>query len=289
MLARLLLALAGAAAAAFGEPPDAHVNPGPQNIGGLDRTKLYEALYRNGYHQDLKLTHLPPLLKYLDRRFAARLLNGTVRVLDVGCSHGAGVQLLWKRGYCALGTDLAQTAVDKATAYRVPPADFKSRCKPQGPIFLRGSAAELPWPTASADAIVSSDVLEHVPEELVPACVHEFTRVAKEALVLIIATQPVGRDMRIGKVAAREELLRQVGAANLQAEVLHETVRGYPWWRDHFEAHGAWRCTLARADRSRPLRSTGGLDVDTRMGRLEDGSYTYRIIMDCASSSLKAK
>lgn len=210
--------------------------------------------------------------------------HGTVRVLDVGCSHGAGVQLLWDRGYCAVGTDLAQTAVDRARSYRIPTPEVQGRCQLHGPIFLRGSAAELPWPTGAADAIVCSDVLEHVPEGLVPDVVREFTRVAKEVLVLIIATQPVHRDIRIGRVAARDELLHQVGAANLQSEVLHETVRGFPWWRDQFEAHGAWRCVLAKADKRKPPQSRVGFDVDTRVGQLEDGSYTFRIIMDCTSS-----
>lgn len=199
--------------AMLGESLGALVNPGLYNssVAKLDRSKLYEALYRNGYHQDLRLTHLPPLLNYLDRHFSSRLKHGTVRVLDVGCSHGAGVRLLWNRGYCAVGTDLAQTAVDLATSNRIPTHEVMSRCQLPRPIFLRGSAAELPWPTAAADAIVSSDVLEHVPEGLVPAVVREFTRVATEALVLMIATQPEGRVIRHGQVAARNELLHQVG------------------------------------------------------------------------------
>merc|ERR1719316_142778 len=63
---------------------------------------MYDALYDSGYHGSL--THISPngglLMTYVGRNKES---DGVKSVLDVGCSHGLGVSLLWKHGLVASG------------------------------------------------------------------------------------------------------------------------------------------------------------------------------------------
>ncbi|KAJ1634317.1 hypothetical protein T492DRAFT_515409 [Pavlovales sp. CCMP2436] len=182
-------------------------------LGELNRTKMYEALYRSGYHSQLGLSHAGPLIKhFVNPAYAHVPDRARTRVLDVGCSHGRGVEMLWRHGYCGGGSDLAQTAVDMAIKARVPSAAIVARCGPASgaEIFRQGSAAALPWPSRHFAAIISTDVLEHVPEPLIPSVVREFARVARDKLFLMIATQPEGASIRRGHEVHREELRAQV-------------------------------------------------------------------------------
>ena len=63
----------------------------------MDRTALYETLYAShGYHANLNVSHAAELIEYVVLpRFPD---SANVRVLDVGCSHGRGVQMLWEQG-----------------------------------------------------------------------------------------------------------------------------------------------------------------------------------------------
>ena len=117
--------------------------------------------------------------------------------------------------------DLAPTAVAMATKLRAAPSE--SACGGDA-CFKQGSAAAIPWPDASFNAIMSTDVLEHVPRSLLGATVSEFTRVSREALFLVIALNKEGEDRpHIG--------------------LLHETVQPGSWWREQFERTGHWNCS----------------------------------------------
>lgn len=191
-----------------------------------NRTELYEALYaQHGYHADLTLTHAGGLISAIVRPYFS---GRKARVLDVGSSHGLGVQLLWKMGLVASGMDLAQTAVDIATRVRTPPeaTSCVDAC------FRQGSADAIPWPDAAFDAVMSTDVLEHVPAARVDSVVSEFTRVAREALFLVIALNVEGS--KFGNVG-----------------LLHETVQSESWWRSKFESGRQWRCQSSRHTTSR--------------------------------------
>ena len=78
-------------------------------------------------------------------------LRSTGTILDVGC--GSGQTLSWFRNrfgaWRALGCDLSPDAVAAATR-----AGFE---------IAQASALALPYPSATADVIVSLDVLQHVP------------------------------------------------------------------------------------------------------------------------------
>ena len=192
----------------------------------LDRTDVYEKLYSTQkYHSSLTITHATEIIR---RRVAVQYPNATVRrskrVLDVGCSHGFGVSMLWSKGFHASGMDLSTTAVNLAIRNRKKPEQTVAGDDPCDghACFKQGSAAAIPWPNASFDAIMTTDVLEHVPEPLLPTVVAEFTRVAVEALFMAISV--VAERVKFGNAT------------------LHETVRKGSWWKAAFEASNHWRC-----------------------------------------------
>jgi SAM-dependent methyltransferase len=199
-----------------------------------DYEALYEGLYqRAGYHKDARLTHGTPLLRELsecDRH------HDLTSVLDVGCSHGMVVSELWKGNFIASGTDVADTAVERALALRKPPS--KDWCV-LGDCFRRGSATSLPWPDASFDAIISSDVLEHIDPADVPRVVLEFHRVARKRLLLLVSphmeiNQKSLRALRQNH-SARESRLHKVLDRTVS---LHVSVQSLAWWEHAFERGG---------------------------------------------------
>ena len=114
-----------------------------------NRTDLYDTLYaQQNYHANPQLTHSKGIIQ-------ERLIphfRGLESNLDVGCSHGLGVQTLWNAGFIASGMDLANAAVSMATRLRSPAA---AEACGGAPCFKQGSAAAIPWHDASFDAILS--------------------------------------------------------------------------------------------------------------------------------------
>lgn len=142
--------------------------------------------------------------------------------------------MLWEAGFRASGMDLAPTAVEMALRHRVPPGDH-DRCGGE-PCFKQGSAAAIPWPDQSFDAIMSTDVLEHIPPGLVPQVALEFARVAREHLFLAVKC----------KEEVRKKYINRLSGNVVQAHALHETVQTAQWWKARFEQTGAWRCTFSQ-------------------------------------------
>lgn len=84
-------------------------------------------------------------------------LNRESRVLDIGCAEGNTIQWLesiFPEKYFFLGVDLSETRISKAKAKGVKNADFKV-----------GNAEELPVEDSSVDYVVTSQVIEHVPDD----------------------------------------------------------------------------------------------------------------------------
>lgn len=244
----------------------------PAAAGKHDRSNLYERLYADfDYHSSPKLTHAKAIIQHLVlKHYEAAEARARARVLDVGCSHGLGVNLLWNLGIHASGTDLAPTAVKMATRLRVvgpPPAGASELSWPclRDDCFKVGSAAALPWANRSFDAILSTDVLEHVPPPLVPQVVREFSRVARSHLFLAIALEAAWEDTEEGRkycathdpsqptvIKGRKHYLcfaSRLGSAGREAApVVHETVQPAAWWKHSFEEGGTWSCTLEKSE-----------------------------------------
>ena len=101
---------------------------------------------------------------------AARLLpDPPASVLDAGCGVGALTDWLADRGYEAAGIDTDGELMERMTApHRV------------------ASIADLPFGDGSFDAVVTSEVLEHLSVEVYEAARAELGRVARSVIVVTV-------------------------------------------------------------------------------------------------------
>ena len=121
--------------------------------------ELYDSLYKLGYQNDGIMTHYSPVLKSLLMLVAS---DPTIeRVLDVGSSHGGGVKALWTMGLLASGVDVAPTAIALAESRHG--AD-PNKCVP--PCWTATPATRLPFADRAFDALISTDVLEHLEQAM---------------------------------------------------------------------------------------------------------------------------
>ena len=132
--------------------------------------------------------------------------------------------MLWKHGLTAVGVDIAPTAVALAIKTR-----GLGRCGTH-PCFQAASAKALPFLDKSVDAIMSSDVLEHIHMQDVDVVIHELGRVARKYIVLKIATRhEINR-------APVQSLHRRKKFEHVQH--LHLTVMPISQWKTRFEQQG---------------------------------------------------
>lgn len=242
----------------------------PLSATATNYTAVYETLYVSaGYHSGTRDAHGGPLAKLIKRSFREEVQS----VLDVGCSHGALVSQLWQDGVTASGTDVSPTAVRRAYEERckpegkctaqlsggAPPAgvlknsSFSGRPRCVGDCFRVGSAIGLPWPDNSFDAVVSSDMLEHIAEEDVPAAVREFHRVSRKYVLLLIAPRTEGNKVPANrlKALARKAISDGDTSSHSQqlaaVDTLHLTVRNVSWWSRAFVEHARFELLVARS------------------------------------------
>jgi ubiquinone biosynthesis O-methyltransferase len=102
-------------------------------------------------------------------------LNGK-KILDVGCGDGVLSYLVAKQGAEVSGIGYSDIAIEFA----------KEKSKRLKIDFKQGSAYELPFKDNSFDAVISSDVIEHL--EDVPTYLSEINRVCKNGGTVVITT-----------------------------------------------------------------------------------------------------
>jgi SAM-dependent methyltransferase len=114
--------------------------------------------------------------------FARRYVEGK-RVLDVACGEGYGSALLAGVASAVTGVDIDAAAIAHARASYSALANVR---------FEEGSAAMLPLPDASIDAVVSFETIEHLPRADQPRMLAEIARVLTQDGVLVMsAPNPV--------------------------------------------------------------------------------------------------
>lgn len=139
-----------------------------------DSNNLRKWEYGNGIYQRA-------LSRYLDRLGALLLRTGAGTVLDAGCGEGFVQRAMHQRGYGGrwTGVDASPGAVAFA-AERAPTHTWRVE-------DLRA----LPDARASYDAVLCSQVLEHIPE---PARVRdELARVTNRWLLVSVPLEPIFR------------------------------------------------------------------------------------------------
>lgn len=136
-------------------------------------------------------------------------------VVEFGCSHGWGLAQLVGHGYKAWGMDVAEKAIQLATAVRGRTCGEGSE-----PCFWQASLTNLPFKDGQFDAGISSDVLEHLMPEDVPRAVSEMSRVVKRHMVHSIAS---------------------MGGGSMHPSAIKSAQGGHvtlEWWREQFTAAG---------------------------------------------------
>ncbi len=108
------------------------------------------------------------------REYSAGKKNAReISVLDAGCGTGASLLRLSVEGYSCCGLDFSATAL--------------GFCKERGlERLVRGSVSELPFKSASFDAVVSLDVIYHAAVKDDVHAMREFRRVLKKDGILIM-------------------------------------------------------------------------------------------------------
>ena len=107
-------------------------------------------------------------------------ISSEMTVLDAGCGEGSISLLLAERGIASTGVDLSTPNIERARQ------EATSRGCSSLTTFLVGDAEHLPFPDKSFDVVVSSHVLEHLPN--FDAGWQELCRVARTRVVVALPT-----------------------------------------------------------------------------------------------------
>lgn len=140
------------------------------------------------------------------------------RVLDVG----AGTGYLARIVAAAVGESGAVVGLDAApemVAYARDRARGASHCT-----FQAGSADALPFPDADFDAVVSTFVIHHLPEDARLAAMREIGRVLRPRGRVLIAEVPVDDPMSHG-VASLATLVAEAGCGDVRTGDIPPHVR----------------------------------------------------------------
>eukprot|EP00962_Isochrysis_galbana_P061570 scaffold39766_cov270-Isochrysis_galbana.AAC.1 len=195
----------------------------------LEGQKLYDGLYKIGYHQDLRLSHARSIIA----EQIVPMKEEIESILDVGCSHGLAVQSLWRAGIYSNGVDISNVAVGMANQNRT-----EGRKCQYEPCFQQADAARLPFADKAFDGILSTDVLEHVQPEEVHATCAELARVAKKYLFLKIAYK---KEFVVSHLRTLEKQGLRVRGGALHATIMGPTAWIAEFWKVGFRVHGIGR------------------------------------------------
>ncbi|UZJ56797.1 hypothetical protein CBS101457_006117 [Exobasidium rhododendri] len=177
------LGLGLAAIAVLFRPPSAL----PDRLGSIDEkdVKIDNDCYddTDWWEHDYPLqlanqARVPYFLRTLQEQLHSDTLEG-VRVLDIGCGGGLVTEAIATQSQAqVVGLDVSKGSIERARQHS---SLDESRLQ-----YTLGSLYNLPFPDESFDAIICSDVLEHL--LVLPEAAKEFTRVLKPGGVFAFDT-----------------------------------------------------------------------------------------------------
>lgn len=141
--------------------------------------------------------------------FAKRTLTGCESVLDLGCGEGYGTHRLSAGGGRIVGLDVDEQTIAHANE-QYETANCRFRCY---------DGERLPFEDETLDAVVSFQVIEHVPHDRL--YVSEVARVLKPAGCFILTTPNAANRLKPGGKPWNQYHVREYRAAQL-AELLAE-------------------------------------------------------------------
>ena len=136
--------------------------------------------------------------------------KGVVSVLDAGAGQCRVTRALLSANYEVKGVELSKGSLD----------EFCQDLVERKIVFHTGLDA-LPFPNSSFDVVFSSEVLEHVPEDIVQASVNELSRVTKGPIFATISLR-----------------LSKLDPAPPKTPFVHITVKRRRWWDARFAMAG---------------------------------------------------
>lgn len=139
---------------------------------------------------------------------------GNGSVLDIGCGLGGLVSELLSLGINAVGVDVSSLAVEAANKR------FPER-------FSQGSALSLPFADGQFDTVVSTNCLEHLHPEDVPAALREMYRVSSRYVFLQITTSVEEGERSLLTTAKRDWWEAQCFEAGFRKHELYYQINPY--------------------------------------------------------------
>ena len=170
----------------------------------MNYSSMYNKLYEVGYRMTDKncggkfLIHICKTLEFNT-------------ILDIGCCMGKGSEtaLKYKKQYT--GVDVADLAVERATA--------------RGRNVVQGSICDIPFEDETFDVAFSSETIEHIDPGDIDLALNEMIRVAKKYIVVQISTTAAKRGSRTQHAG-----VSWVDVAGLDIKNMHLTIWSSQVW-----------------------------------------------------------
>lgn len=115
------------------------------------------------------------------------------RVLDVGCGFGRHSYEILRRGGRAVAVDLAHPELKQTLGTFRAMADTEDLPRTTHGAATQASILELPFPDATFDRVVASEVLEHIPSDDV--AMKELARVTKHGGSIAVTVPRAGQEV----------------------------------------------------------------------------------------------
>ncbi|MEI8350069.1 MAG: methyltransferase domain-containing protein [Candidatus Omnitrophota bacterium] len=130
------------------------------------------------------------------------------KLLDIGCGDGTTINILNRLGFCCYGTDITLNGLIGKPIYTYKNTPIPENLITEAPIW------NIPCKDDEFDFTFSTDMLEHLPPELINKSIKEIYRISKLKTYHCIAN--------FSHILSNQEM--------------HLTIRPFEWWQKHFEA-----------------------------------------------------